>query len=612
MNPLTPLNPPATRTRPRSGARLRAAAVALAAGALVLSACSSGGGGGGNGGGKDEGPGADKNKASNYSIGTKADSTGPAPEVPGAKKGGTVGVLQRDAFQHLDPGQIYYSDMLANQMLYNRSLTSYKFDDQGKVKLVGDLATDAGASSDGGKTWTFTLKDGIRFEDGSPITSQDVRWGIERLYASFETEGPQYIPQWLSGDGTAFRKALPDGPYKGKHLPSSVLDTPDDKTIVFHFLAPHADAPFATAMPNIGPVKAAKDTQQKYDNAPFSTGPYKVADYKNGKSLTLVRNDQWDPKTDPIRHQYADRFEISVGHQFPDSTRRFLADQGSDKNTMSYTNAVAPEMTQKVLDQPDTKSRRFLEIQPYVDYISFNMDRLKDVKVRKALAYAMPNGQILQQMGGAPAGTIATNYLSPAMDGYKPTDPYGKKAKPAGDTDRARQLLKEAGKEGQEIVFAYANTDTWQKVAVVITQALERAGFKVQKKEIDANTYRSAIAEVKNKFDIYRSSWGADWPVSSTVVPPLFDGRQIADGGQNYGHLDDPAVNKEIDRINAIPDVKKAAPEWQKLADKIFTDDVPGVPTFYNNQFSLWGSNLGGVRYQPVYGVADPTGVYVK
>ncbi|MEU1373412.1 ABC transporter substrate-binding protein [Streptomyces triculaminicus] len=591
--------------------RARLTAVALTAGALALSACS-GGGGGGGGGGRSQGPGEDKTTSANYSIGTKADSAGPAPEVPGAKKGGTVGVLQRDAFNHLDPGQIYYIDVLTNQLLYNRTLTAYKFDDKGRGKLVGDLATDAGTASDGGKTWTFTLKDGLKFEDGSPITSQDVRWGIERLYASYQSDGPLYIPQWLSGDGNDFRKALPDGPYDGKHLPSSVLDTPDDKTIVFHFRQPHADAPFATAMPNVAPVKAEKDTKQKYDNAPFSSGPYKVGDYKVGKSLTLVRNEHWNPRTDPIRHQYADRFDISFGHQYADSTRRFLADQGSDKTTLSFSNAVAPEMTEKVLNQPDTKGRRLLEVQPYVDYISFNTDRLKDVRVRKALAYAIPNGQILQQNGGATAGVIATNFLSPAMDGYRPSDPFDKKAKPAGDPEKAKALLKEAGKLGQEIVYAYANTDVQQKVSVVVTQALERAGFTVQKKEVDANTWRTAIADVKNKFDIYRTSWGADWPVSSTVVPPLYDGRQIADGAQNYGHLNNARVNADIDRINAIPDVKQAAPEWQKLADRVLSDDVPGVPVFYNRQFSLWGSGLGGVKYHPVYGSVDPTGVFVK
>ncbi|MFI9719065.1 ABC transporter substrate-binding protein [Streptomyces sp. NPDC052396] len=593
----------------RRGARYTA--VAIAAGALVLSACSSGGGGGG-GDKKSAGPGEDKNVSSNFSLGTKDDSTGPAPQPAGAKKGGTVTVLQRDAFHHLDPGQIYYGDMLINQLLYNRSLTGYKIDEKGHVKVVGDLATDTGTSSDGGKTWKFTLKDGLKWQDGSPITAQDVRWGIERLYASFETDGPQYIPQWLSGDGTSYRKALPDGPYNGKHLPSSVLDTPDDKTVIFHFQRPHADAPFATAMPNVGAIKADKDTKQKYDNAPFADGPYKVGDYKVGKSLTFVRNENWDPRTDPLRNQFVDKFDISFGHQATDSTRRLLAAQGPDKNGMSWTNAVAPEMVEKVLSDQGTKSRRFIELQPYLDVIDFNMDRLKDVRVRKALAYAMPSGQIIQQIGGATAGQLATNLLSPSVDGYQPSDPFGKKAKPNGDPEKARALLKEAGKEGQEIVYAYANTDVQQKVSVVITQALERAGFKVQKKEIDSNVWENAIGEAKNKFDIYRTGWGADWPVASTVLEPLYDGRTISDGASNYAHLNDSAVNSEIDRISAIPDVKKAAPDWMKLADKILNDDVPAVPTYANLQFALWGSGLGGVKYHPVYGYADPTSVFVK
>jgi peptide/nickel transport system substrate-binding protein len=365
-------------------------------------------------------------------------------------------------------------------------------------------------------------------------------------------------------------------------------------------------------MPDVGAIKAAKDTQRKYDNAPFSDGPYEVGNYQVGKSLTLVKNPNWDPRTDPIRHQYVDRFEISFGHQYQDSSRRILAQEGADKDALSFSNPVDPAMTQKVLADPSTKARSFVQTQPYVDYIAFNMDRLKDVNVRKALAYAMPNGQILQQNGGATAGSVATNYLSPAMEGYQPSDPYGKKAYPAGNTEKAKAILKQAGKLGQEIVYAYRNTDVEQKVAVVVTQALERAGFKVQKKEIDATTYRTQIGQVNNGFDIYRYSWSADWPVSSTVVPPLFDSRQIADGAVNYGHLRDPKVDADVDRINAMTDIHKAGPEWAKVADRVLTDDVPGVPTFDNDQFSLWGSGLGGIKYHPVYGTVDPTSVYVK
>ncbi|KUJ64266.1 ABC transporter [Streptomyces albus subsp. albus] len=591
--------------------RARLGAAALAAGALVLSACSSGGGGG-----SDDGPErtTDKNRAENFSLGTAADSTGPAAPVPGAKKGGTVTVLQRDAFDHLDPAQIYYADQLTVQLLYNRSLTTYKVGTDGRVRVVGDLATDTGKPSDGGRTWTYTLKDGLKFEDGSPITSADVRQSVERLYASFANDGPQYIPQWLSGTGQSFRKALPDGPYKGKHLPKEVLDTPDKKTIVFHFKAPHADTPYAVAMPNIGAVPAApgKDTKQKYDTHPVASGPYKIGTLKPGKSLTLVRNDQWDPKTDAVRHQYPDGFDISFGVQEPQSSRRLLAERGSDKQGMSFTNAVTLETGPSVLKDASARSRTFNEVQPYVDYMAINMDRIKDKKVRQALAYAMPNGQILGQFGGARAGQVAGNVLAPSAAGWRDTDPFHKKEFPGGDTDTARKLLKEAGKEGQEIVYAYPNTTEYQNVSVVVTKALRKAGFTVEKKEIDSNNYSTEISKVDNRFDIYRVSWGADWPVGSTVVPPLFDSRIISDGSQNYWHLRDASVDADIDRINKITDVKKASAEWFTLSDRILTEDVPGVPIFYNRQWAIWGSGLGGVKYHSVYGSADPSSVYVK
>lgn len=581
--------------------------VVLAAGALmVLSACSSGGGG------DTAQSGNAKAQTWDFTMGTAADSTGPAKEVPGAKKGGTVQVLQRDTFNFLDPGQIYTNDILTLQLLYNRSLTTYKVSGDGKVTLVGDLATDTGTSSDGGRTWTYHLKDGLKFEDGSRVTSADVRHSIERLYAPYQTDGPTYLQQWLSGPGTTYRKALPDGPYKGKHLPASVLDTPDSKTIVFHFIEPHAETPYAAAMPNISAVPAKRDNKEKYNNKPVALGPYKIASFQPGKSLTLVRNKNWDPKTDPVRHQYVDKWEITFGHQVQDTTRRLLADVGGDKQAMTFSLGIAPEMAQQVLSDSTAKSRTINEVQPYVDVINFNTRRLTDVRVRKALAYAIPSGQILQENGGATGGEVAGNLLAPSLSGWQDTDPFGKKDKPAGDPDKARQLLKEAGQEGKQIVYAYANTAVQQKVAVVVVNALKKAGFKVVKKEINSATYYSQIAKVDNGFDIFRSSWSADWPSGSTVLPPVYDGRVIADGAKNYSQVNDPAVNKDIDRIKKIADTKAAAGEWVKLADKLLVDDVPQVPVFYNRLYTLYGSGLGGVSFHPVYGDTNPTGVYVK
>ncbi|WEV25562.1 ABC transporter substrate-binding protein [Streptomyces sp. 71268] len=588
--------------------KVRTRAIALAAGALVLAACSEGGGSG-----------SDRSteptmRAHGITLGSAADSTGPAKEVPGAKKGGTVRVLQRDAYEYLDPGQIYVTDELIMQTVYNRTLTSYQVDDKtGKTKLVGDLATDIGRSSEGGRTWTYTLKDGLKFEDGTPITSRDVRHSIERLYAKYQTNGPLYLQQWLSGEGQTFREALPDGPYGGDHLPASVLDTPDEKTIVFHFDQPRAEVPFAVAMPNIGAVPPGKDKKEGYNKAPVASGPYKVADFKPGKGITFVRNKHWDPKTDPIRHQYVDRFEVSFGHQWTDSTRRLLADQGADKQAMTWNNAVDPAQISTVLKDRGAMARSLTRTQPYVDVVSINTSRVKNKKVREALAWAFPGGQYLQQYGGPKAGEIAGSLVGPTLKGHNPDfDPFQKRKYPGGNIKKAKELLKEAGEEGYRIVYAYGNDKPGQDASVVVERALEAAGFQVEKKELDRGTYYTQIGKVNNTYDLYRSSWSADWPSGSTVVPPVYGGENVHDSSPNYSHLNSPAINKEIERIERIEDLNKAAPEWVRLAERVLTEEIPQVPVFYNRLFTLWGSGIGGVKFHEPYGAVDPTAVFVK
>src|SRR3954471_23286986 len=141
-----------------------------AAGTTVLSACGSGGGGGSS---NDKVPSVSGAKTMNIPVGTKADSTGPAPEVPGAVKGGTIYSLDQFDMDHLDPAQIYVSTEGAITVPIMRGLTGYKMDSKGAQTLVGDAATDAGTMKDGGKTWSFTLKDGIKWEDGSDLSMDD-------------------------------------------------------------------------------------------------------------------------------------------------------------------------------------------------------------------------------------------------------------------------------------------------------------------------------------------------------------------------------------------------------------------------------------------------------
>ncbi|AYN39617.1 ABC transporter substrate-binding protein [Streptomyces dangxiongensis] len=600
----------------RGGRHAYGALSVLAAGALVLTGCSKGGSDGG-GDEKKQQENAKRQQAS-IEFGDAAASTGPAAEVPGAKPGGTMEVLQRDSYAHLDPGQIYVSDEGSLSSLIHRGLTGYKAtsNDGSKHEVVGDLATDSGTTTDGGKTWKYTLKDGVKFQDGSPITSKDVRHSVERLFAPFINQGPTYLQQWLADKpGTAYRNLLKDGPYKGKHLPSSVLETPDPKTVVFHFKTPHPDLPYALAMAGYAVVSQKGDTKQRYDKAPVVTGPYKIQSFKSGKSMVLVKNTDWDPKTDPIRHQYVDRFTITFNQQYETSTKALLADSGADRTGLSLNNQVDAGNLSKVLKDPGLKSRTVSGYQPYVGQMNINMSHpaLKDKTVREAIAYALPITPFVRAYGGDDAMEVAGGAISPTVSGYDAAfDPHGKKKKPAGDPDKARELLKKAGKLNLKLTFGYINTPEGQQYSTAMAAGLKKAGFNVQRQEIPAENYYDQVSKLNNNYDIFHTAWGADWPSASTVIPPLYDGRLIAEGAQNYSQVNDPKVNSEIDRINKITDPVRSAAAWEKLDQYLIKDVVNVVPTGYYKQTQIAGSKVGGLVYDDVLGGIDPRRLYIK
>ncbi|MGW1909375.1 ABC transporter substrate-binding protein [Streptomyces sp. NPDC002076] len=600
----------------RGGRHAYSALSVLAAGALVLTGCSKGGSDSGTNGNKDQ-KNAEAQQAA-IKFGGTADSQGPAADVPGAKSGGSMEVLQRDSFAHLDPGQIYVSDQMALAQLIHRGLTGYKAtsNDGHKHEIVGDLATDSGTTTDGGKTWKYTLKDGIKFQDGTPITSKDVRQTFERLFAPFITQGPPYLQQWLADTpGADYRKLLKDGPYKGKHLPNSILETPDDKTIIFHFKKPHADLPYALAMAGYSIVSAKGDTKEKYDKAPLATGPYKIQSFKSGKSMVLVKNTNWDPKTDPIRHQYVDQFNFTFNQQFETSTKALLADSGPDQTGLSFSNQVDAGNLSSVLKNPQLKSRTVSGYQPYVGQMNINMSKpeMKDIRVREAIAYALPVTPFVRAFGGTDAMEVAGGLLSPTVSGYDASfDPFGKKKKPAGDPDKARALLKQAGKLNMKLTFGYTNTPEGQQYSTAMAAGLKKAGFDVQRQEIPSETYYDQVSKLNNNYDIFHTAWGADWPSASTVLPLLYDGRIIADGASNYSQINDPHVNSEIDRINAITDPVKAAAEWEKLDKYLLTKVVNVVPTAYYKQTQIAGSKVGGLVYDDVIGGVDPRRLFIK
>ncbi|PJN22664.1 hypothetical protein CG736_27450 [Kitasatospora sp. CB02891] len=581
----------------------RLAAAIMVAGALtVTTACSSGHSN------ESAKPGASKAPiaATSISVGTADDSKGPAVPEPGAKKGGTVNMIDRDDFSHLDPAMVYMNYNAEASLLFTRQLTGYKTAADGSQKLVGDLATDTGTTTDGGKTWKFTLKDGVKWQDGAAITSADVKYSIERTYASFIKGGPTYIQQWISGDD--YRGAYA-GPYDGKGL--DAITTPDDKTVVIQFKDVHTDANFTLAMTGYGIVPKAHDTKEEYDKKPFSSGPYQITEHVNDRSLDLERNPNWDAATDPIRNAYPDKWHMTFGVQAQQSTERFIADNGDDKTAFSFHNQVHPTYIDKVKADEKLKPRTLEGLTPYVDYYYINNTRIKDQKVREALVKAFPHQQTRQLQGGTSYGDYATSYMSPTVLGYESYDPFDVLKKPQGDTEAAKKLLTEANAVGQPIVYAFNNTPLQQKVTEAIRTNLEAAGFKFVPKPLDSKTYYDAIQLVNNEFDLYWGGWGADWPTGYTSLQPVWDGRMIADGGQNYAHVNDPEINAAMDAAVKIADPAAQGKAWAAI-DKKLQDKAYSIPDVYQRSLSLYGSGLGGVKFDTLAGLQSPLNIYVK
>jgi peptide/nickel transport system substrate-binding protein len=532
------------------------------------------------------------------------DSMGPAPEVPGATKGGTVTILRETRISHLDPQRVYTFAGLMAAPLYSRFLTTWKDDGQGNVMLVGDLAETPGTNVKGDCTvWEFKIKDGLKFEDGSPITSKEIAYGIARSFDPDLTAGPTYIQEWLA-DSPHYdlvwnfkenKNSLPPG-----------LTTPDDKTLRFEFKRPHCDLPFAASLPATAPLKPEKDTGVDLDNWPFSSGPYKITKHTPGVELVLERNEHWDPKTDPIRHQYPDKFVWSFGADPTAQVRRIIADNGADQSALAF-NGVPAAMAAQVVNDPSLKERSLIAPTPVTNRLVINNQRVTDLSIRQALNYAIDREGLIKALGGETFARPLTTLLPPATLGWKNFDVYP--AGPNGNIEKAKELL---NGRTPELVLAISDAADSQKIGTQLKNNLEKAGFKITVRTTPADSILDETKKKNNPWDLYLASWAADWPSGAAILPPLFDGRGIRDAGNsNTSYMNNDAINAEFDRILAM-DPAKQAEEWSKLDERIMREVAPEVPLYVDVQYMVHGSKLGGVFIESIFGWPSFVRAYVK
>jgi peptide/nickel transport system substrate-binding protein len=581
------------------------AAVALAAGlALLVAACGS----------SSSSTGSTSSTSTTASASSTISTGGyqsPLTESLAGKRGGTLQVLQEIDFEHLDPGIAYFSVDYEVVFATQRPLYSQK---PNSTEATADMAEGAPEISSDGKTVTVHLKEGIRFSPpvSREVTSSDVAYAIERG-ANPNVANPYIQSYFKAVEGMP--KAT-GGPIKG-------IETPNKHEIVFHLteskgqlVADSLVLPLTAAVPKEYAEKFDKDKPSDYANYQVATGPYMLKNnaegkvlgvgYVPGKSATLVRNPNWNPKTD-YRPAYLNEIDIKIG-----GTSSVIGRQ-----VLEGTNVVQNEaaVAQSAIRLAAEKFKSQLEISPGAGshYIGVNnkVGPFKSVDMRKAFWAALNRTAMDKARGGELVTNVATHFIYPTINGFEqsgglkgPTGPkFDFNEHPEGDIAIAEKYIKLAGfpsgkyTGGETITVVGSTGNPQEEDAEIVEQTLKNLGFTVKFTLVEASTMYAKYCNVpKEEISVCPNvGWIADFPDPQTVLNITFNGTTIVPTGNvNWGQTDVPKINAAMAAAENVTGNEARAKAWAKI-DEELVEDAADVPFDWDKQANIEGKDVAGV-----------------
>jgi peptide/nickel transport system substrate-binding protein len=572
-------------------------------------------------------------------CGSSKNGTGASPNTNNTTgtpaKGGDFHT-EIDAFEwtgNFDPTGEYLGDaqgIFSNLLV--RTLMGYNhLPDAAGNEVIPDLAADEPEISDGDTTYTFTLRDGVKF--GPPVsrdvTSKDVEYAFRRIGTpSLVAQYGFYYLGVIKGlqaynDAGGLTGKTPDAPIEG-------IETPDDKTIIFHLEKPTGDFLFRIAMPAAGPIpeEVAKCFTKagEYGRFVISSGPYMIKGsdtldatscktmkalqgFNPNTKLELVRNPNYDAATDTTkaRENFFDTWEMTLNTNAQDIFDKVKA------GTLDMGYAAEPaEVIREYTTNDSLKKYYHSNSGDRTWYITMNLTQppFDDIHVRKAMNWIMDKEGLRRAWGGSPKGDIGTHIVPDTifngdLDDY---NPYGTEGD-AGDLAKAQEEMKQSkydtNKDGmcdapecKGILHVTRTTDVWRNMTPIIEAAAAKIGLQLVTRPSD-DSY-TIIQTINRKVPISSTpGWGKDYADASTFMV-LFDSRSTAaEGNVNYSlvgltadqaktfKIDGtttgiPSVDADIDACNVkLGDERLTC--WEDLDKKLMETVVPWVPYLYAN-----------------------------
>ncbi|MBV8078788.1 MAG: hypothetical protein JO186_00250 [Actinobacteria bacterium] len=577
--------------------------------------------------------------ASTVTLLVAAISVSAGSATRGVSAGGILRVGWEQAFgftDNFDPTGEYLGDAIGiYSSLLTRTLVGYEHaPGAAGNKLIPDLATSVPTPTNGGTTYTFHLKQGVKFSPpvNRAVTSKDILYALERI--AKPKDGAEYAFYYTVIKGF-------EAYSKGKAKTIAGIKTPNASTIVFNLTAPTGDFLYRLSMPATGPIpvevaKCFEGQAGKYGRDLVSTGPYmiagmdKVSDsscaalkpasgFDGQTVLDLVRNPNYDPKTDSktAREAYADEIKFTVDASADDIFNKIEAGQLDMANS-----TIPPQVLRKYATDPSLKPWFHQNSGDRTWYITLNLTQppFDDIHVRRAMNWIADKAGLVQAWGGPTYGAVANHIVPDTLFNNQLADykPYGT-AGDHGSLDKAKAAMKgskyDTNGDGtcsapqcKNVVLLADARAVDAKLVPVLEADAKKIGITFTVRTING-AYPTIQTPSKGIPISERPGWGKDYADALTFFEPLFDGRTIIpQGNTDYSLVgitpaqcaadgvkgdctNVPSVNSQLDKCAALSGQPRLTC-YENLDKYLMTNVVPWVPYLWSYVTRITSKNV--------------------
>jgi peptide/nickel transport system substrate-binding protein len=532
--------------------------------------------------------------SSNNGSTNKSGST-PSTSTTSGKSGGTVNMLQGTAPQSLDPGLDYTTQGSEVNWLVYTGLTTYAHaNGTAGAQLIPGLATALPVISDGGKTYTATLRKGLVYSNGKPVKASDFAYTVERAIK---------IPWGGSGSFITPNIVGADAYSKGKASSISGITTNDSTgQIVIHLTAPYGPFDNVLAFPSLGLIPSGTPMKAEPTSPPPGVGPYTVTNIVPNQSYSVVQNPKWASMNVPGIPAGHTTINVKISSNI---TSNALAVLNNSADIFDWADTLPGSLVQQISSQASGRFR-MVNLGGSTYYVFMNMTEppFNNQLAREAVVTGL-NQDAMSRLG---SGTLEPGcyFLPPDVPGH-PTAPCPYGTPGTGNLAKAKQLMQQSGMVGKPVTVWSETRDPRQQWMTYYTGLLNSLGLKATQKVIADATYFTTIGQSKSVHpQTGFADWNQDFPNPVDFYGPLLTGGSILPtNNENFGQTNDPYINAQVKKLGATPttQISSVASQWQAL--DAYVAKKAYVAVFGYEKFPEFASskmNYGSLIFQPIYG----------